>query len=154
MKIHLTVNSDRRPEKKRNQAQYHFLLVPHRIRIPQALKLPPEFYREANLAFPHWEVEILQPEVMRGATGKLNFHFPLVGRNPYVCFPNHLPDITAVMKMLTVWSVGQVCVFELDRYLNEMIQAVGSPEAFTIWAKEQHGIALGECGVKMQEEWW
>ncbi len=136
MKINIFVKSPR--------GNKHFLLKAHEAHSADQLKLPLSFYGEGQtvLIFPHWEIEIKEPLVARGETGKLNYHYSDRDGRPYVCFPNSIPDVSKIVEVLSVWSVGQVCVLELDRYLNEMIAEAGNPQAFVFWAKTRQGIEL------------
>jgi hypothetical protein len=117
----------------------------HQAETKEDLMLAPDFYGTSiwsSVFFPRWEIEILEPKVPRGETGKLNYHYSDKDNKPYVCFPGALPTIEALMSMLNLWVIGQVCVMELDRYFNEMIETVGGKEAFIFWAKTQQGIDL------------
>lgn len=134
MRMELTV--------KAGPNRHYFVLVGHRAKSLPELRLPIGFYSGVTLIFPQWEVEIARPVVPQGQTGKLNYHYSERDHKPYVCYPGSLPNFLKVMEKLQVWVVGQVCVLSLDRYLNEMIAEVGSPEAFVNWARDRHGIAL------------
>lgn len=134
MKISLTVKS--------KTELYQFSLVTHVARIKGDLMLPDDFYAGQTVVFPQWEIQILDPIFAQGQTGKLNYHFSEKDNQPYVCFPGPLQNKEAVENMLRIWAPGQVCVMELDLYLNQMLRDAGGRADFLAWAADKHGIRL------------
>jgi hypothetical protein len=125
----------------RDGVEHRFGLIAHQALNPDELCLPPDFYKDTRLVFPHFETLIVDPTVPKGKTGKLNYHYSDKDNEPYVCYPGSIPSEGKLFSVLKVWAVGQVCVLTLDRYLNEMIVEAGDPDKFLIWASSQ-GIRL------------
>ena len=138
MKIDIVVNSPK--------GEYVFSLLGHRVNSKEKLMLPVEgFYdgREAfDSFFPHWEIEVIAPVKKREEIGKLNYHFSKINGLHYVCYPNRLADAQAIMEVISRWAVGQVCVIELDRWLNEILNSLPTGETLIDWARINYNINI------------
>ena len=119
-----------------NGRGYRFNLLVHQAQNASELRLPVDFYKDTKLEFPLYEVQILDPVVPRGETGKLNYHFSDKDNEPYVCYPSPITTEEKLMSVLKVWAVGQVCVKTFDRYLNEMLTEAGGSDNFLAWAEK------------------
>jgi hypothetical protein len=124
------------------KGQHTFELLAHKAERRSKLRLPLEFYNGTIESFPQWEAEIIRPVVPRGETGKLNYHYSPKDNLPYMCYPGHLPDRDTLVQKARIWAIGQVCIMDYDRYLNEMISEAGGIHLFETWAENSCGVRL------------
>ena len=138
------------------KGMYPFRLAIHEAVNLGELRLPAEFYGDMILStafFPHFEVEILEPQWAKDNDDKFDYYFSHKDRKPYIRFPGCLPTPEIILGMIRYWAIGQVCVREFDEYLNQMIADIGTAEAFFFWAKTRHGIEdLEICVVSSSKE--
>jgi len=127
---------------------YQFVASLHKSRNAKERFLETEFYLRGGSVpkdgVPHFEVEILSPdtETLRGYRSHIH-----VGknRNPFMCYPAHLPSKEEALQWFKAWSAGTILDKETGIDLNIALNAVGgSREKLFEMLKDQHSIEVLE----------